>query len=230
MGYLITAHVFREKADWPRLAELPASIGYRVYLHRTARLYLLDTFRSSRPPDFPFQTPIPAADIALELPASLDVLEKAYTYLASLERANSFKKSYVNACLLLHRLLDVPVFSFIADDDQLDFACSAAEGRLARLKCRSEDLLLTYDNQALEIAPLVMEEEEDEEFLTDMGALKKALPVAKVLARETPWTGQLHAIAMEELVRFTGSRQPILGLGSFDPPSDEADWEVISYR
>jgi hypothetical protein len=230
MGYLITAHVFREKPNFSRLAELPKSIGHRAYLHQAANLYLLDAFRASKVPQYPFQTLIPSSDIPLELPPALEPLERLYSRLAALKLANAFKKSYINTALLLNRLLQVPVFSFASDDDELDFACSASDEALSRLKCRCGDLMVTYDNAKLQIAPLVPEAEEDEGLLTDTLSLGSALPDAEILPRETPWNTQLHAIATEELQAFAGIKEAILGLGSFDPPEDESEWRLVASR
>ncbi len=228
MGYLIAAHVFPEKPELSRLAELPKSIGYRVYLHRAVNLYLLDTFRPSKAPQYPFQTLLPPADIPLDLPADLEILERLYAQLHRLKFANGFKKSYINATLLLHRLLQLPVFSFASNDDGLDFTCSATSGSLSRLKCRCADLVINFDNKKAQIAPLVPEEDVD--TLTDTPGLKAALPDVEVLPRETPWNTQLHSIAIEELAVFAGIKEPILGLGSFDPPKDEPDWQLVASR
>ena len=184
MGSLITAHVFREKPNFSLLAELPKSIGYRAYLHRAANLYLLDAFRASKVPQYPFQTLIPSADIPLELPPGLEPLERLYSRLVPLKLANAFKKSYINTALLLNRLLQVPVFSFASDDDELDFACSASDEALTRLRCRCADLVVSYENTKLLIAPLVPEAEEDEDQLTDTSSLGSALPDAEILRRE----------------------------------------------
>jgi hypothetical protein len=230
MGYLTTAHVFSEKPDVSRLAELPKSIGYRVYLHRAANLYLLDTFRPAKVPQYPFQTLLPSADIPLELPPGFETLERLYSRLGPLNLANGFKKSYVNAALLLNGLLHVPVFSFASDDDELDFTCSAANGALSRLKCRCGDLLISYDQRRAQIAPLVPEAAEDEDLLTDTAALKIGVPDVEFLPRETPWNTQLHWIAMEELQAFADTKETILGLGSFDPPEDESKWQLVASR
>ena len=230
MGYLITAHVFREKPAVSRLTDLPKSIGYRVYLHRAANLYLLDSFRPAKVPQYPFQTLLPSADIPLELPPGLETLERLYTRLGPLNLANGFKKFYINAALLLHWLLQVPIFSFATNDDELDFTCSAANGALSRLKCRCGDLLISYDNKKVQVAPLVREAEEDEDLLTDTSSLKSALLDLEVLPRDTPWNTQLHGIAMEELQTFAGIKETILGLGSFDPPEDETEWQLVASR
>lgn len=230
MGALITAHVFRDKPNFSRLAELPKSIGYRAYLHRGADLYLLDTFRASKVPEFPFQTLIPSADIPLEMPPTLEILQRLYSRFGSLGLANPFKKSYINAALLLSRLLQVPVFSFASDDDELDFTCSASNEAFLRLRCRCGDLLVSYDNKKLQVAPLVPEDEEDEHVLTDTTRLKSALPEIEILPRETPWKTELHWIAAEELRAFANLSDTILGLGTWDPPEDESEWQLIASR
>jgi len=228
MGYLISAHIVRDKPAIERLAELPASIGYRVYFHRAADVCIVDTFRSSRPPEYPFQTPLPVADVPLELSDSLNALESVYEFLSQRKLANSFKKSYINFALILNRLLGTPVLSIISDDDDLDFACLASDGSLARLKCRSGDLLITYQNGDAQIQPLIAEfDDADEELLTDTNDLRAAIPICSVAERNTPWNSTLHAIAIEEWQSFASTDTMILGMGSFDPPEDESEWELI---
>jgi hypothetical protein len=229
MGYLVSAHVFRDRPDLFRLGELPHSIGYRVYLHATANLYLLDTYRPTKVPQYPFQTSLPVADIPLELPAGLEALEHLYSQLVRLNLANGLKKSYVNAAIMLNQLLQMPVFSFISNDDEFDFACSVADGKLSRLRCRCGDLMIFSDGRRTEVLPLVPEFEEEAE-LTDESVLKAALPDVAVLPREMPWNPQLHWIAMEELKSFAGIKEMILGLGSFDPPEDESEWKLLASR
>jgi hypothetical protein len=98
------------------------------------------------------------------------------------------------------------------------------------LRCRCGDLLISYDHGHVQIAPLVPEVEEDESLLTDTAALKSALPDVDIRPRETPWNSQLHRIALEELRAFAGLEETILGLGSFDPPDDESEWQLIGAR
>jgi hypothetical protein len=230
MGYFITAHVFREKPNFSLLRDLPKSIGYRAYLHRAANLYLLDTFRASKVPQYPFVTMLPSVDIPLELPQDLEVLERLYSLLSQLRLANSFKKSYVNGATLLNRLLQVPVFSFVSNDDDLDFACTVSGGKLARLKCRCGDIVVSWGKQKLQIVPLVPESLMDEDLLTETAKLNAVLPEAEILPRETPPNAQLHAIAIDELQAFADAKKTILGLGSFDPPEDDSELQLIASR
>lgn len=227
MGYLISAHITRDKPDADRLAELPSSIGYRVYHHRSAGVFVIDAFCASRPPRYPFQMPIPAVDVPLELPPELHALELVYAQLNKLKMADSFRKSYINFGLLLSRLLGMPVLSFISDDDEWDFACTVAGGSLSRLKCRCGDLVITYQEGNVQIQPLIPEFEHDDESLTNLDGLRRALPGIFVHDRSVPWDAQLHAIASDEWKRFSSSDGMILGLGSFDLPEDEPDWTLI---
>jgi hypothetical protein len=191
---------------------------------------MLDTHRSNRRPDFPFQTTLPTADISLDLPDSLEILEQLYLFLNRQKLANGFKKSYINFAAQLSTIVSGPVLSFISDDDEFDFVCTAQEGIVQRVKCRCTDLIIAHDRQSTTVTPLLPEFEDDAEFLTDTSELEGSVPGLNVAPRTTPWNPQLHLIASEEVRRFTGHSSAILGLGSFDPPTDEAEWELITER
>src|SRR5262249_30913470 len=136
----------------------------------------MDTFRDSKAPQYPFQTLFPSAEIPLDLPPDLQVLDRLYSQLSALKLADAFKKSYINAALLLNRLLQVPVFSFVSNDDGLDFTCSASNGVLSRLRCRCDDLMITFSENKVQIAPLIPEDAEDDDLFTDTAALTAVLP------------------------------------------------------
>ena len=227
MSYLITAHIIQDEPDVNRLDELPASIGWRVYHHQSADVYLIDAYRAAKPVDYPFQTPVPATDIPLELSENLKSLEELYQYLYKHDAANSFKKSYINFALLLNQLLELPVLSFISDDEEWDFAVTVQDGFVERLKCRCDDLIVDYNGGQTSIQPLVPEFEGDAEFLSDLEALHKAVPGVAIADRNVPWETRLHGIAIEEWKRFASTETLILGLGSFDPPEDESDWRLL---
>ena len=161
-------------------------------------LHILDAFRASRPAEYPFQASVPAADIPLELPAELKELETVYTYMNKLKLANAFKKSYINFALLLNRILEMPILSFVSDDDELDFACTVSDGALSRLRCRCGDLLVSYSDGETQILPLVPEFEDDDESLTNLNDLRSAIPSITVADRNVPWDSHLHAIATQE--------------------------------
>jgi len=230
MGYLISAHILPAERDFRELNQLPASFGYVVYFHEGIRAYILDLYAARKPPRFPFCSLVPAADIPLELPAELNVLNKFYETLVRLNRANGFKRSYVNLALLLSQRLSTDIISFISDDDGLDFACTVRNGVLTRLRFRCDDLLASYTSTGLVIEPMYSEDEPDADGLTDLAVLRASLPSADVRERTMPMPTALHSIVSREVADFTGVTQPILGLGSFDPPEDERQWQKVLHR
>ena len=88
-------------------------------------------------------------------------------------------------------------------------------------------MLITSVSGEPTIQPFVPEFEDDVEFLTDTAAIQSAIPGLVVLDRTVEWPAGLNAIAIQDWLSFSGFGQPIIGLGSFDPPSDESDWELL---
>jgi hypothetical protein len=228
MGYLVTSHILKERTDFSALQHLPKSIATRIYYHRKVNAYLIDVFSPTDLSGLPFQKRFPSKEISLDLPQSLDSLELIYKFLMQVKFAESFKKSYINFCCRLSELLSTNVFSFVSDDDQYDFACSASNGVLRRLKCRCADLNIFYDGTKTQIIPLMPESEYDSDYLTDVSGLKIHSPKLEVLARNTEWDLQIHSIATSEIKNFLNMNDSILGLGTFDTCSDASDWELIS--
>ncbi|MCR9201605.1 MAG: hypothetical protein NXI04_23425 [Planctomycetaceae bacterium] len=224
---MISAHIINGSSDCERLSELPDSIGYRLYRHNAAGVMLLDTFRPDRVPPHPFQYPLPTADVSLDLPAEMDAFTALYDQLYKLDLANSFKKSYINFSLLLHDLTAQPVLSIATDDDELDFACTVADGRVTRLTAHCGDLMVTSVNGLPHIQPLVPEFEGDAEVLSDTTEIQTSIPTATVSDRNVEWPTQLNGVALQEWLAFCEYGQPIIGLGTFDPTTDEADWELV---
>lgn len=180
MGNLITAHVTLQEPRANDLASIPKSIGYRIYHHRAAKLFLIDAFPASKPPKWPFSARLPATDIPLELPPDLTDLESLYRFLLKRGLADYFKTSYINSSLLLNRLLKSPVLSFASNDDGLDFACVALREHVERIEFTCEDLHVTYANGTASIQPLVPEFEEDD-GLTDLSSTTLQLPLRRLM-------------------------------------------------
>lgn len=229
MGNLITAHITLQEPNTNDLASIPKSIGFRIYHHRTAKLFLIDAFPASKPPKWPFSAKLPATEIPLELPPELTALESLYRYLLKRGLADCFRTSYINFALLLNRSLKMPVLSFASNDDGLDLACVASNEQVQRLDFTCEDLHVTYANGTASIQPLVPEFEEDD-GLTDVGDLRAALPLLTVHDRDIPWDSRLHSVAISNYLSFAKTTDLILGLGSFDPPVDEAEWTLLGER
>jgi hypothetical protein len=230
MGYLISAYILPGERDFSALNTLPSSFGYAVYFHEGIQCHLLDIYASRKPPKFPFCSLVPAAELPLDLATELNLLNQFYEVLVRLNRANGFKRSYVNLALLLSQRLSTDVMSFVTNDDQLDFACTVREGALTRLRFRCDDLLVTYSAGGLLIEPSFSEDEPDADWLTDLEDLRAALPFAEIKERTIPMPTALHSLATREVAGFTGATQPILGLGSFDGPQDQHQWRKILQR
>jgi len=188
---------------------------------------LLDTFRPDRVPPHPFLYPLPTADVPLDLPAEMGDFASLYDHLYELDLANSFKKSYINFAPLLNELAAQPVLSIATDDDELDFACTVADGQVTRLVAHCGDLIVTSVDGTPHVQPLVPEFEDDADFLSDTSAIHANIPNATVYDRTVEWPTQLNGVAIQEWLAFSEFGQPIIGLGTFDPPTDEADWELV---
>ncbi len=195
---MISHHIINGSSDCDRLSELPESIGYCLYRHNAANVMLLDTFRPDRVPPHPFQYPLPTADVPLDLPAEMGDFASLYDQLYKLDLANSFKKSYINFAMLLNELTAQPVLSIATDDDELDFACSVADGRVTRLVAHCGDLLVTSVDGRPHVQPLIPEFDGDADFLSDTSLIQTSVPNATVYDRTVEWPTQLNGVAIQE--------------------------------
>lgn len=236
VGHFVSAHVLLERADFSQLNNLPPSIGYRVYFHRRAQLYLIDTFRSTRLPAFPFQSRLPAMELSSEIPRDYEGLRTLHAQLVELGQAAGFCTTYMNYCRMASRLLAAPLLSIVSDDDELDFACLASHGRLERVHCICGGLRIVFDQDALR-AGVVIGPSADEPGAIGLtpneahppaaiATLQSALPQLQTFPPLAMAATDLHVIALDELTRFIGRRVAMLGLGQFDPPRDEINWEL----
>lgn len=231
MGSFISAHVIPQVTPFHRLREFPPSIRARVHAHSVTGVCAIETFRPSRPPQWPFTTSLPVIDVSLELPCELTTLIAVKRFLLGAGISNGFKSSYVNFCLTLSKLLETSVFSFIADDEDLDFSCTATGGQLVRLNCRCEDLVVDFDAGRTRVLPLVFRDHHDgtNEFGTDLMALRRIEGV-EVRPPRTMNALPVHAVTRREFVRFIGSDLPFFGLGGVGSPDDFADWTPVDIR
>jgi hypothetical protein len=231
MGHLISAHVIKKAAPFFRLRELPPSIGTRVHTHRPSGLFAIETFRPSRPSDWPFSIPLPAADVSLELPHEYSTLRAVERFLLGVGISNGFKSSYVNFCRTVSSLLETPVFSFVADDELWDFSCTVSGGQLVRLKCRCEDLVIEFDSGRTRVLPLSFRDHHDDsdEFGTDLTALRRIEGI-EVLPHRTVKRLPVHTVSRHEFVQFAGSDLPFFGLGDIGTPDDLAEWTPVEIR
>ncbi len=142
MGYLIAGHFVRQRPDAATLrAALPTSIGFTLYEHLAHPVFAIDTYRATKPSDFPFSAATPATDIPLEVSPELSAV---YEQLRSENAANGLKRSYVNLSRTLSGAMGQDVLSVFADDDGNDFACLSRGGEVVSGIARCEDSIVSF--------------------------------------------------------------------------------------
>jgi len=145
MGYLVSMHLIKQRPHPDAVrAALPPSIGFQLYRHGGSDLFAIDTFSSARPPQHPFCSGTPAADLSLELGPHLRSLASVYEDLRGSGGANCIKRSYVNLAEALSKSLGQPVLTICADDDELDFACLASGGLALRVTALCDETIVRY--------------------------------------------------------------------------------------
>ena len=154
MGYLVCMHLTRQQPEEDALrAVLPSSIGFRVYRHGTLAVFAIDTFGATRPPQHPFTTFTPAADLSTEFAPHLRSLADAYDEARRSGRANGIRRAYVNLAEALSEALGQPVLSICADDDELDFTCLAEGGVVTAVTALCDDTVVRFVNGTMSIWP-----------------------------------------------------------------------------
>lgn len=215
MGSLVAAHLFRNDPPVGLLARLPPFIGWRLYREPVTAAFLIEVFASSaKPPRWPFGHLPRIPELAMELPEPLAPLNDLYEVLLQQRRAGLFRRNYVNLNLLLSRALDMPVFSFVSDDDGTDLACCSVAGQLHRLRFETNRLEIVWIDGGGVIKPLRFDDDH-EVADADLQELKARSPRFDVLATVEGST-LLHRIAAEECCDFLRTDTPILGLGGED--------------
>jgi hypothetical protein len=154
MGHLVAGHLTVERPDPGRIrGALPASVGFSVWRHGSLPLFAVDTFAAARPPQRPLSVATPALDLPLELPPDLAPLDVLHERLRADGAAGGFHRAYVALSRLLSAALRQRVLSLYADDDESDFACLSASGKLEHLSARCGDRLVAFEHGQLELAP-----------------------------------------------------------------------------
>jgi hypothetical protein len=142
MGYLISGHFVKPRPDAGRLrAALPKSIGFTVYEHLRHPVFAIDTYRATKPTEFPFSAATPATDIPLEVSPELSAV---YEQLRSENAANGLKRSYVNLSRMLSSAVSQDVLSVFSDDDGNDFACLSRGGEVVSGIAKCEAYIVRF--------------------------------------------------------------------------------------
>lgn len=154
MGELVSMHLIKQRPEVDAIrAVLPSSIGFRVYRHGSLALFAIDTFGKDKPPQYPFTSATPAADLPLELGPHLRSLTAAYEYARRAGGANCIKRSFINLAEALSEALGQTVLSICSDDDELDFACLASGGVASVVTALCDETIVRYVNGTTQIAP-----------------------------------------------------------------------------
>ena len=137
MGYLIAFSVVKNESEFSELFELPKTLPWKVYGTENFPEKLIDVFDYRKKYEYPF-TSVPAiTDLPLKFPPSLNSLNELYDELKKKNRANGFKRAFVNLNLQVSTLLSAEVMSAISDDEGTDLACVSASGQLKKLRFRA---------------------------------------------------------------------------------------------
>ena len=151
MGYLIAGHFVRQRPDAATLrAALPTSIGFTLYEYLAHPVFAIDTYRATKPSDFPFSAATPATDIPLDVSPELSAV---YEQLRSENAANGLKRSYVNLSRILSGAMGQDVLTVFADDDGNDFACLSRGGEVVSGIARCEGSIVSFGPSHASRAP-----------------------------------------------------------------------------
>jgi hypothetical protein len=134
MGYLLSFSVLKGTPSTAALHQLPKSLPWKLYRSRKAGVMMLDVFNVKRDGEHPFSS-IPAIqDLPLEFADPLRGLNELYESLRKKNRANGFKRAFVNLNLTVSRLTSAETLSVLSDDEGLDLACTSNQGALHALR------------------------------------------------------------------------------------------------
>jgi len=151
MGYLISGHFVRQRPDAARVrAALPMSIGFTLYEHLAHPVFAIDTYRATKPSQYPFSAATPATDIPLDVSPELSAV---YEQLRSESAANGLKRSYINLSRALSSAMSQDVLSVYSDDDGNDFACLSRGGEVLSGIARCEAYVVSFGPSHASRAP-----------------------------------------------------------------------------
>lgn len=150
--YFVSMHLTKQQPEAEAIRNiLPPSIGFRVYRHNTVDIFAIDTFAETEPPPHPFTSDTPAKDLSLELGSHLHSLAAAYEKLRRSGGANGIRRSYINLAEMLSGAIGQPVLSICSNDDDLDFACLAANGMAFGIIALCDETVVRCVNGATEL-------------------------------------------------------------------------------
>ncbi len=220
MGDYVEGLIVREKAPFENLDQLHESIACKVYRQPGFDAYLIETFGTGDPNEWPFTAGCSIPDGESALSEELIVFDQLYRAQVKL-RMEYIQRSFFYAPVQISKVLDTEIMYIATDADYGEMICIAKSGKLFQMRYIIGEIELTYNSDGIFVQPLSDPEEEytkkqKQEILGTLNALKERVPEITIIPGWKPMSTQLHDIAMEESKKFLGIDNAPLGLGCFD--------------
>lgn len=199
MGYLVEWHIPKHKFDFDVLNRLPSGLAVSVFRIDGCDLDLVYADFAARK-FFPQQ-----------FDDKYDKLNSLYETLVEMGLYVSPYSQVVNLNLWLSQALKDEVISVVSNDDQLDLAVQSRSGSLSRLRFRTDEIEVLYENDDVQIIPFFPELSEPEVNLKNFDNRDFIIQ-----PREKVMSSELHEIAAEEVVSFLGIKPQLIGLATWE--------------
>lgn len=201
-------HIILEEADFSQLANLPNEVGFRVYSRsfQSQTVWLVGTGKrlSNKkwdPGDHPFCEAAPngsktfvtrVQELAKPFCEAIDAITENNRLLGETIGTKSWQIGELSLGQQIATILDIPVLSFISDEDNDDvLACIHEPGTVRRILCRRTELILEFADGIVSVSP------ECPEHLSGITGVQSA-----VTPRQ--YENVMHEIAIDEIDAFVG--------------------------
>lgn len=204
MSYLIKQHIVRGEINMDSLKFLPAGLSITAYKNEALDFVFLEINYDSK------------SSLSAIFPEKNSIFDKLYQTLKSSwpYAHDSFDIQLISLNILLSTTLNTQVLSLVSDDDTYDLSVISKQGSIERLRFKAEDIEVLYENDVINIYPLVTY---DNGPIIDLSIFQCTPFTVHHRIRQDEC--RLHNIAKSELASFLNDHTNILGLGTFDPPA-----------
>lgn len=236
MGYFVNGLVFSTEPDFSAIASLNRDRFARGYKHKEHAVWLMDFWKPKgtvQRRTYPFCDPM-VGELAQKLfernNESFKEIVTIYEELAAIsEGLDQEIRGYLNLAMSASTVHDGSVFCFAADDEDLDFACTAHQGILNSFGFRQDFIAATYSNDAFTVTPInqFMDgcESEFEAQLKQLSAIR-GIEISET--RDDLDGQQLFENPVALWPAEAGSAEEMLRLGTWEPLENlEADYEIV---
>lgn len=224
MGYLVTAHIIKGQADRALFNDLPAGVSFNAFKVDNFDAQFLSCYKAGSASQYPFQAAYTPPALSEWMDTPNHFLNPLYEVLRKAGAANTFRRGFVNLNLIFSKTLNLPVLSFVSDDDETDFAIQSTSGVLEKLHFRADDIEVVFQEGQIHIYPLQSVEDEP---IFDL-SLFNSTPYV-VHPREREYSSLIHNFASAEVKTFLQTEESVLGLNTFDGPTNSIE-EIFKYE